>query len=137
MTCFPASGFSFCTSRLTVCLILKSLKVLQIGITLQGARDWRCQTLFVLKWCMSRSQSLSGNVGGWNIASSCVIYNTENLLHTINILCLCILLKFLICGLSPQPSVFTCFIWFHIQILNFDKLTLLKTISWKLKFLSP
>ena len=31
--------------------------------TLQGASDGRCQIVFVLKCCMSRGRSLSGNAG--------------------------------------------------------------------------
>ena len=36
---------------------------------------------------------------------------------------------------EPAAICFTCFIRFHIHKLNFDKLSLMKTTSWKLKFI--
>ena len=69
----------------------------------------------------------------WDVASNCVINNTDGL-HTISILCRQrVLFQLFIFGMNPQSHVFTCVIQFHIQIISFYKLSLTKTISWKLR----
>ena len=62
-----------------------------------------------------------------------VWYITQKNLPAISILCLRVLFQLLIYGMSPKPYDFTCVIRFHIHKLNFDKLSLMKTTSWKFK----
>ena len=38
-----------------------------VGKTAQGASGGRCQTVILLKCCMSRGWRFSGNVGGWRL----------------------------------------------------------------------
>ena len=79
----------------------------------QGGSDWRCQTVFVLMYCMSCGRSLSWNGGGgsrpgappsstetyfcWNTATKSANYNTDIVI------------------LSPAYCV--CAFWFNFWIV--------------------
>ena len=44
-----------------------------------------------------------------------------------------VLFELMICGVTPLPHGLACVVRFHIENLGFDKLSLLKTISIRLK----